>query len=84
MNIVVSLVVGALIGWIVSMRNSRAGREALFRNIGWGIAGAFAGRWILGLLIESAAPTGFSIAAMIASSIGAAALLLVIARLNPQ
>jgi len=84
MGIFTSVVVGVLIGWIASVRNSEAGREILIRNVAAGIIGAFVGSWILGKLFESASSGGFSVGAMIASSLGAAALLFVMTRLNPQ
>lgn len=83
MGIITSIVAGILIGWIASVRNPEAGREALIRNVTAGIIGAFAGSWILGKLFESAATGEFSFGAVIASCLGATTLLFVRARLTP-
>jgi len=84
MNIVVSLIAGVLIGWVASVLKSTAGQEDLVRNVAAGVIGAFLGSWLLGKLVESANPGIFSFGAMIASLFGAATLLFVVARLNPQ
>ena len=82
MNIIVWIVVGVAIGWIASALHATAGREDLIRNVATGIGGAYVGGWLLGKLFESASPGSFSFGAMVASIIGAAALLFVMARLN--
>lgn len=84
MNIITSIIVGVLVGWIVSIRNPMAGREDLIRNIVGGIVGAFIGSWTLGSMIESGNAGSFSIAIMFASSVGAAAVLFAMTRLNPE
>jgi uncharacterized membrane protein YeaQ/YmgE (transglycosylase-associated protein family) len=81
MNIITSLVVGALIGWVASMLMQAAGREDLIRNIALGIAGAYIGRWILSALIESN-QGGFSFGVVVASFLGAATLLFIVTRLS--
>ena len=84
MSIITSVVVGIVIGWVVSIRSPTAGREDLIRNVAGGIIGAYIGSWLLGQMIESGSPGSFSFGIMIASSIGAAAILFVITRLNPE
>ena len=81
MNIFTSLVVGVLIGWVASILMRADGREDLIRNVAAGVAGAFAGSWVLGKLFEFT-QGGFSFGVMIASFLGAATLLLVMTRLN--
>lgn len=82
MNIVTSLVVGVLIGWVASIRMGTDDREGLVRNVATGIVGAYGASWLLGKLLESANQGGFSVGAMIASVFGAATLLFVAARLQ--
>lgn len=81
MSIIVGLVIGTAIGWIASLVADAGGREALIRNVAVGIAGAFAGAWVLGL-IASADPAGIGFGSLSASLLGAAALLLVVHRVS--
>jgi uncharacterized membrane protein YeaQ/YmgE (transglycosylase-associated protein family) len=80
MNIVISLIVGAVVGWLASMLMRTDGREGLLRNVAAGVAGAYvaAGLWAHG----SADQGAFSFGTMIASSLGATALLLLVKRLS--
>ena len=80
MNIFISLVAGTLIGWIASLQHATAGREDLIRNVVVGIAGAFAGGWLLGKLFEST-QDGFSVGVIVASLLGAVVLLFAVTRL---
>jgi len=82
MNIVVSLFAGIFIGWIASTLNRTAGREDLVRNLAAGVAGAYLGSWLLGKLLEPVNTGDFSVGTMIASVLGAAALLFVVERFN--
>jgi uncharacterized membrane protein YeaQ/YmgE (transglycosylase-associated protein family) len=43
MNIIVSLVVGTVVGWLASMVMGTESREGLIRNITAGVAGAYLG-----------------------------------------
>lgn len=83
MNIITPLIVGVLIGWAASVLKDTAGREDLVRNVVVGIAGAYMGGWLLGLLFETS-QGGFSFGAVIVSFVGAATLLFVMARLQPE
>jgi uncharacterized membrane protein YeaQ/YmgE (transglycosylase-associated protein family) len=80
MNIITAIVIGVLFGWIASVIQPTAGREDLIRNIAAGVAGAFVSSWILQSLFDSANQGGFSIGVIVASFIGAATLLFVVAR----
>lgn len=82
MNIVVSLVVGILIGWGASVLKRTAGQEELVRNVAVGIVGGLLGSWLLGRLLEPANQGDFSFGAMIASALGAAVLVFAVDRLN--
>lgn len=82
MNIVVSLVMGVLIGWVASILMRTDGREGLIRNVAAGVAGAYVGSWLLAKLFESADQGGFSFGAMIASFLGAVTLLFAVARFD--
>ena len=83
MNSITPIVVGILIGWAASLLKDTAGREDLIRNVVVGIAGAFMGGWLLGMLFESS-QGGFSFGAMFVSFIGAATFLFVAARFSPE
>ena len=80
MNIMTSLIVGVLLGWITSVMSKAAAREDLIRNLAVGIAGAFVGGRFLGSLFGSG-QEGFSLGVMAASILGAATLLLLVTRL---
>jgi uncharacterized membrane protein YeaQ/YmgE (transglycosylase-associated protein family) len=81
MNIIIGLIAGVVIGWLLSVR-MRTDRDGLIRNVVAGVAGAYTGSWILGKLLEPAGQGSFSAAAMIASLVGATALVLVVSRLS--
>ena len=82
MTIVTWLVMGVLMGWAVSVFVGTDSQEGLIRNIAVGAAGACLGSWLLRSTIESASQNGFSFGLVIASSIGAVALLLLVDRLR--
>ena len=81
MSIIISLIVGVLIGWVVSVLKRPAGREDLIRNIAAGVAGAYLGGWLLGRMLDTGQQAS-SFGAIIASLLGAAALLFIVARFN--
>ena len=82
MNIVASLVVGVVVGWLASVFMGTDGREGLIRNVTAGVAGAYVGGWVLRSLLGYPSQAGISLSAMIAASLGAATLLLVVKRFN--
>jgi uncharacterized membrane protein YeaQ/YmgE (transglycosylase-associated protein family) len=55
-------------------------QEGLVRNVIVAIAGAYVGGWLLRAMVESANPGGFGFGALVASSVGATALLLLARR----
>ena len=81
MNLIIALIVGTVGGWLASVITS-AGREAPVRNVIAGVAGAYVGRWVLGLVADPVEPGTFTLGVMIASILGAAALLLFVGRLD--
>ena len=84
MNIVVSLIVGVVVGWLASLVMRTDNREGLIRNVTSGVVGAYMGGWLLSTLSQSAdqGSFGFSFGTMIASSFGATALLLLVKRFS--
>ena len=83
MSLITPLVVGIVMGFAASTLKATAGQEDLIRNVVVGIAGAFMGAWLLGKLFETS-QGGFSFGAVIVSLAGAATLLFVMARLQPE
>ena len=80
MDIIISLAIGALIGFIVSLRMG-ADREGLVRNIAVATAGAYGTGWLMHTTLQSV-PGTLSFGLMIASSLGALSLLLLVNRLS--
>ena len=80
MSIFIALVVGGVAGWVGSML-AGSGREDLIKNVMIGIGGAYLGGWILNAVASSTNPGAFTFGAVIASTLGAAALLLLARRL---
>ena len=50
MNIIITLVVGAVIGWVASMIMKTNAQMGMIANIIVGIVGSFLGFWIAGLV----------------------------------
>jgi uncharacterized membrane protein YeaQ/YmgE (transglycosylase-associated protein family) len=50
MNIIITLIIGGLIGWIASMIMKTNAQMGMIANIIVGIVGSFLGFWIAGLL----------------------------------
>jgi uncharacterized membrane protein YeaQ/YmgE (transglycosylase-associated protein family) len=77
MNIVLWLVVGASIGWVGSLLLGTDSREGLIRNVVFATVGAFIGSWLLGLGSQTNDSSGLTVGAVLASIVGAAALVAV-------
>lgn len=77
MNIVIWLVVGGLIGWLASIVMRTDARQGLVLNVVVGIVGAVLGGWFLSPVVgvSTINQGNFSIASLIVSMLGAAALL---------
>ena len=80
MNIIISLVIGALMGLIVSFRMG-TNREGLIRNVAVATVGAYGAGWLMHTMLESV-PDSLSFGVMVASSLGAVSLLLLVNRLG--
>jgi uncharacterized membrane protein YeaQ/YmgE (transglycosylase-associated protein family) len=80
MNIVIWLVVGGLIGWLASILMRTDARQGLFLNVVVGIVGAVLGGWFLSPVVgvSTINQSNFSIASLIVSLLGAAALLAIV------
>ena len=78
MNIVLSVVTGLLWGGAYSFLNGIDDRDDLFRNVMFGVVGAYAGIWLLGLLPGE--PEGVSFATVVAGMSGSAIALFVARR----
>jgi uncharacterized membrane protein YeaQ/YmgE (transglycosylase-associated protein family) len=83
MNIIVSLIVGAVVGWLASILIRTDSREGLIRNVTAGVAGAYLGGWLLSALQQSGSQGSFSFGLIVVSSLGAATLLLLVRRFMP-
>ena len=50
MNIIITLVVGGIIGWVASLIMKTSAQMGIIANIIVGIVGSFLGYWIAGLI----------------------------------
>ncbi len=80
MRIAISLIVGIVVGWLVSMLINTDSREGLLRNMLIAAAGAYAGGWIMNATFQSVEQLGFGMLA--ASALGAAAALFLVKRFS--
>jgi uncharacterized membrane protein YeaQ/YmgE (transglycosylase-associated protein family) len=72
MNLIVTLVIGGIIGWLASLVMKTDAQMGLVANVIVGIVGSFLGFWLAGLLGVS---TGSAVGGYIVSVIGAAVLI---------
>ena len=77
MNFIISLIVGGLLGWVVSMFTGTNRRQGMLLNVVVGIVGVALGGWLLnGLLGSSMLERGeFSLSGLLVSLLGALILL---------
>lgn len=80
MNIIIILVVGGILGWIASLIMRTDGQQGIFLNVVVGIIGAIIAGFLITPLIGGAPITqgAFDIRSLIASLLGAIALLAVV------
>lgn len=81
MSFIVTILVGALIGWIASMMMKTDAQQGALANIGIGIVGSLLGSWLFGsvLGIGSAEVAGaFSIMGIFWGALGAAILIAIL------
>jgi uncharacterized membrane protein YeaQ/YmgE (transglycosylase-associated protein family) len=79
MNIIVTLIIGGLIGWIASMIMKTNAQMGIIANVIVGIVGSFLGFWVAGLLglTASSALMGWVLAV-----VGAMILIAILKMLN--
>jgi uncharacterized membrane protein YeaQ/YmgE (transglycosylase-associated protein family) len=79
MNIILTLIVGGVIGWLASLLMKTNAQMGIIANIVVGIVGAALGHWLAGAL---GIVTVGSLGAWIVSIIGAVVLLAILKALN--
>ncbi len=79
MNLIVSLIIGGVIGWLASMVMKTNAQMGLIANVVVGIVGSMLGMWIAGML--GLGPAG-TIGQWLVSIGGAAVLIAVLKALN--
>jgi uncharacterized membrane protein YeaQ/YmgE (transglycosylase-associated protein family) len=79
MNIIVTLIIGGIIGWLASLVMKTDAQMGILANIVVGIIGSFLGFWIAGMM-GIAAAGGF--ARWIVAVIGAVVLIAILKALN--
>lgn len=79
MNIIITLVVGGIIGWIGSMIMKTDAQMGILANIVVGIVGSWLGFWLAGTL---GLATGGGLMRWVAAVVGAVALLAILKALN--
>jgi len=76
MNIITWLVIGGLVGWLVSVAMRIDAQEKIFLNVAVGSVGAVFSGWFLSPLLDVSSSLGnFSVAGVIGSLLGAVVLL---------
>ena len=79
MNIIVTLIIGGVIGWLASLVMKTDAQMGILANIVVGIIGSFLGFWIAGLLGVAATDT---IVRWIVAIVGAVILIAILKLLN--
>ena len=79
MNIIVTLIIGGVIGWLASLVMKTNAQMGILANIVVGIIGSFLGFWIAGLLGVAATDT---IVRWIVAVVGAVILIAILKLLN--
>jgi uncharacterized membrane protein YeaQ/YmgE (transglycosylase-associated protein family) len=79
MSIIVTLIIGGVIGWLASLLMKTSGQMGIIANVVVGIIGAALGHWLAGALGIVAVG---SVGAWIVSIVGAVILLAILKALN--
>ena len=79
MGIIVTLIIGGVIGWLASLLMKTGGQMGMIANVVVGIVGAALGQWLAGALGLVAVG---SVGAWIVSIFGAVVLLAILKALN--
>ena len=79
MGLIIWLIVGGVVGWIASMIMKTDGQQGIRMNVVVGIGGAFIGGWLISPLVGAGTiNSGFSIASVLVSLVGAVILLAIV------
>ncbi len=79
MNLIVSLIIGGIVGWLASMVMKTNAQMGVIANVIVGIVGSALGFWLAGVL---GLGTGGAIAQWLVSIAGAAILIAILKALN--
>lgn len=79
MNLIVTLIIGGIVGWLASLLMKTGGQMGIIANIVVGIVGSFLGFWLAGVLGFAASGV---VARWIVAVIGAAILIGILKMLN--
>jgi uncharacterized membrane protein YeaQ/YmgE (transglycosylase-associated protein family) len=76
-NFIISLLIGGLLGWVVSRFTGSNERQAIIPKVVVGMVGVVLGRWMLGVLLESSTinQSEFGLSGLLVSLLGAMVLL---------
>ena len=75
MGLIITLILGGIIGWLASIVMRTDAQQGIFLNIIVGIVGAFLGNFIAGWFGSTASVSTFNITALIWAFVGAVVLL---------
>ena len=78
MEVLLTIVLGGVIGWLASLVMRRDAQQGILLNIVVGIVGAFLGNWIASLFGSRASVSGFDLVALFWAFVGACALLAIV------
>ena len=79
MNLIISLIIGGIVGWLASMVMKTNAQMGIIANVIVGIVGSILGFWLAGMLGFAASGT---IAQWLVSVAGAAILIAILKALN--
>jgi uncharacterized membrane protein YeaQ/YmgE (transglycosylase-associated protein family) len=79
MSLIVTLIIGGVVGWLASILMKTNAQMGIIANIVVGIVGAAIGHWVAGAL---GIVTGSSVLAWIISIVGAVILIAILKALN--
>lgn len=75
MGLIITLILGGIIGWLASIVMRTDAQQGIFLNIVVGIVGAFLGNFIAGYFGSTASVSTFNVTSLIWAFVGAVVLL---------
>ena len=80
MNLIITLVIGGLIGWLASLVMRTDGSQGIILNVVVGIVGALLGGWLIGPMVGAGTINSgdISLAGLFVSFLGAVILLAIV------